>query len=328
MNLTSARFFWLLTLVPAACLSPARSSWALQFSPRLESAEWLVQGSQFECRISQPIPEFGEAVFQHSAGEKLHFQLLASTPQMKAGRAALTVTTPVWKPGGRIQQLGYVDVVEEKGAINVDEKMASRLLQELYDGKQVEFARRAWYDDNKVVKVGLSNINFRGAYDKYVGCLAELLPVNYGQIERTSLQFKAGQEELTTGETELLDDIITYSKADTQVRSLFIDGHSDSEGPRAENLEISKRRAEKVMHYLINGGLDPSAIVTRWHGERYPVASNRTADGRAQNRRVTVRLSKEPPPEIPEFDSNEEPETLDTQAILDSLGPPAATDTQ
>lgn len=302
-------------VAPAAAL-------AVNFSPSAQTSEWMVEGSMFECRMAQPIPDFGKAVFYHEAGEDLHFFLLADSPRMKSGRAALTVTNPVWKPGGKIEPLGYVDVKEDQSSIDLNDKLANKLLQELYAGHQVEFSRQAWFDASQTVSVAISNVNFRGAYEKYVECLAELLPVNYAQVERTSLQFKAGQEELSETEINRLDDILTYAKADHAIQSFFIDGHSDSQGTRSENLEISKRRAEKVVRYLVDGGLDRSAIILRWHGERYPVASNRTANGRSENRRVTVRLSKEPPPPITDVIAPGLPPEIDTQAIQEALGQP------
>ena len=54
-----------------------------------------------------------------------------------------------------------------------------------------------------------------------------------------------------------------------------------------------KQRAEKVTAYLLQKGIPPEKIVSRYHGERYPVAANnRTNDGRERNRRVTIRLER------------------------------------
>lgn len=295
------------------------SAMGANFSPKVHNSEWMVEGSQFGCRLAQPIPDFGKAVFFHEAGEQLSFILMADAPKMKRGRALIQLINPAWKPDGKVSSLGYVDVRQDQSSIEVDEKTANRMLQALFGGRQVEFTRQSWYDASQTVRVAVSNVNFRGAYDKYVACLAELLPVNFAQIERTSLLFKAGQELLSEKESKVLDDILTYAQADTDVQSFFIDGHSDSQGTRAENLEVSKRRAEKVMKYLTHGGVEREAIVLRWHGERYPVASNRTASGRAKNRRVTVRVSKEAPPELPDLEMAGVADGIDPEAIKDAL---------
>ena len=76
------------------------------------------------------------------------------------------------------------------------------------------------------------------------------------------------------------------------------------------------------MKYLVSGGVDRASIVLRWHGERYPVASNRTVAGRAKNRRVTVRVSKEPAPVLPELETTVAGNAIDTEALKEALGEP------
>jgi outer membrane protein OmpA-like peptidoglycan-associated protein len=72
--------------------------------------------------------------------------------------------------------------------------------------------------------------------------------------------------------------------------SIEIVGHTDSTGNHAYNVGLSQRRAQSVANYLIAQGVDASRLSTRGAGPDQPVASNATADGRAQNRRVEVTL--------------------------------------
>jgi outer membrane protein OmpA-like peptidoglycan-associated protein len=65
-------------------------------------------------------------------------------------------------------------------------------------------------------------------------------------------------------------------------------GHTDSKGSDAYNQALSERRAASVREYLASQGLDGSKISTSGRGEADPVASNDTADGRQQNRRVHI----------------------------------------
>jgi outer membrane protein OmpA-like peptidoglycan-associated protein len=271
---------------------------AVTYQTELERSEWLVSTSIYACTMEQSIPDFGSALFHHYAGEKASFRLFSNTPRMKAGEALLTVISPFWKPGGEKLRLGYVDVKEDNNPITLNDSLAYRLMHELYNGRQVEFVRRAWFSGNQPVNVGISNVNFRGAYDQYIECLTQLLPVNFSQVERVALQYPEGRDELDPRQLKKITDVLTFVNAETGIRSLYIDGHTDSRGTRAENLDISKLRAEAVQKILIEGGVDKNQILIRWHGERYPVASNRTSEGRAKNRRVTVRLSKEPLPEM------------------------------
>ncbi len=287
---------------------------AVSFRPALESSEWYVRSSIYECRMSQIIPNFGEAVITHRAGLAVSFQLFSDLPKMKAGRAAIRVTSPFWKPGGEVTPLGFVDVSEGKTTLDLDAQLTNRVIESLYQGLQVEVIRRSRFDPETSVVVSVSNVNFRGAYDKYLECLATLLPVNFEQVERISISFASGKNSLDSESEEKIQRILTFVNAQTGVQSIYIDGHTDSFGTRAENLEISKRRAEIVKNSLVRGGVDESKIWVRWHGERYPVASNRTPSGRAENRRVTIRLSKNPLPEIA-FDGIDE-NTMEEEKMM------------
>ncbi|WP_439859482.1 OmpA family protein [Pseudomonas sp. MBLB4136] len=72
--------------------------------------------------------------------------------------------------------------------------------------------------------------------------------------------------------------------------SIEIVGHTDSTGSHAYNMNLSQRRAQSVANYLIAQGVDQTRLSTRGAGPDQPLASNATADGRAQNRRVEVNL--------------------------------------
>ena len=67
-------------------------------------------------------------------------------------------------------------------------------------------------------------------------------------------------------------------------------GHADSIGSDAYNQKLSVRRAESVKAYLVSKGLEPNRVYTEGKGEKQPVASNKTADGRAKNRRTEIEV--------------------------------------
>jgi OOP family OmpA-OmpF porin len=68
--------------------------------------------------------------------------------------------------------------------------------------------------------------------------------------------------------------------------NLEIRGHTDSSGDDAANLDLSQRRAEAVMRYLSDRGVEAIRMTATGLGETMPVADNNTASGRARNRRV------------------------------------------
>lgn len=71
-------------------------------------------------------------------------------------------------------------------------------------------------------------------------------------------------------------------------------GHTDSMGSEAHNQRLSLRRAEAVNAYLVNQGVPVDRIRTEGRGESQPMASNDTAQGRSQNRRVEITVVEQP----------------------------------
>lgn len=78
-----------------------------------------------------------------------------------------------------------------------------------------------------------------------------------------------------------------------------VNGYTDSTGSDAYNLKLSQQRANAVAGALIQRGVSPQRIMPVGYGKADPVASNDTADGRAQNRRVEIRIA--PPPAADEM---------------------------
>lgn len=72
--------------------------------------------------------------------------------------------------------------------------------------------------------------------------------------------------------------------------SLVIDGHTDSTGSDTTNQVLSERRAESVRSFLVNQGVAAGRAIARGNGERYPLCTNSTAEGRACNRRVEIQI--------------------------------------
>jgi OOP family OmpA-OmpF porin len=82
-----------------------------------------------------------------------------------------------------------------------------------------------------------------------------------------------------------------YETARAQLeRATYVEiiGHTDDVGDDAYNQDLSEQRAANVYDYLVEIGADPSKMVTVGAGERMPIASNKTPEGRAENRRVEV----------------------------------------
>ena len=69
-----------------------------------------------------------------------------------------------------------------------------------------------------------------------------------------------------------------------------ISGHTDNIGTNEYNRELSLKRAQEVVNYLIKTGVDSERMVARGYGEIKPIAPNNTEEGRATNRRTELKI--------------------------------------
>lgn len=280
------RLFLILLLALAA---PAQ---ALTFQTRMEKVQWTVAGDQFECRLSQQIDGYGEAMFVRRAGERPVFELSAWSNLMRPGPAQVFNTAPPWRPELRPQVLGAGTVASGTKALQLPYQQAGQMLAGLSAGLQPTIQRSSLSDAGPVTVV-VSSVGYRQAWDEFQTCANGLLPMNIDQISRSAIGFPSGGAELDAQAQRMLDVALAYIEADPAVGRIQLDGHSDNVGDRLRNRELSRQRVLAVQAYLTERGVDPELISTRFHGERYPVAANNSAAGRAKNRRVTLRLERE-----------------------------------
>jgi OOP family OmpA-OmpF porin len=86
-----------------------------------------------------------------------------------------------------------------------------------------------------------------------------------------------------------LDDLVSKVK-DINLEVVIAVGHTDSVGTDAYNQKLSVRRSEAVKAYLVSKGIEKNRVYTEGKGEKQPVADNKTAEGRAKNRRVEIEV--------------------------------------
>jgi outer membrane protein OmpA-like peptidoglycan-associated protein len=91
----------------------------------------------------------------------------------------------------------------------------------------------------------------------------------------------------------ILDEAISTLKEYKDI-TLSVDGYTDGIGTEAYNQKLSVRRAQAVADYLAKGGIAASRMTVRGFGKSNPVASNDTAEGRAENRRVELKITEQP----------------------------------
>lgn len=107
------------------------------------------------------------------------------------------------------------------------------------------------------------------------------------RIVLRGVNFETDSAKLTDESLAILDGVSATLSANPQIR-VMVSGHTDSDGDDAYNKDLSQRRAQSVVDYLVSQGVDRNNMIAKGYGEEQPIAGNDDADGKAVNRRVEL----------------------------------------
>ncbi|MCE7903799.1 MAG: hypothetical protein DYH20_14465 [Gammaproteobacteria bacterium PRO9] len=111
------------------------------------------------------------------------------------------------------------------------------------------------------------------------------------QLVLKGVLFSTNSATLTASDQSILDSV-AKTLAERTGYTVAVVGHTDNTGSDAYNQSLSQRRADAVRDYLVSQGIPAGSLSAVGMGESEPIATNDTADGRAENRRVTLDFSK------------------------------------
>ncbi len=110
---------------------------------------------------------------------------------------------------------------------------------------------------------------------------------------RGNIQFDFNSAVIKKQSNPLLDETYEVLKKHPELGLVSIEGHTDSIGSASYNLDLSKRRAKSVVEYLVAKGIPQERLISDGFGFERPIATNKTALGRAKNRRVEFKLVRD-----------------------------------
>ena len=141
-------------------------------------------------------------------------------------------------------------------------------------------------DDNCKNEVGPASNN---------GCpepvITEVAEKKMGEFAKTIL-FNSGRSTFLPSVSDKLDGIVTIMKEFSKA-TFMIEGHTDSTGSKSLNEKLSAKRAAAVKDYLVQNGVDASRLDSKGFGEDNPIDTNKSRAGRANNRRVEIKVTNE-----------------------------------
>ncbi|HEY4375433.1 MAG TPA: OmpA family protein [Burkholderiales bacterium] len=114
-------------------------------------------------------------------------------------------------------------------------------------------------------------------------------PVNQKMTFAADTFFDFDKSVLKPDAKRALDDLVGKI-ANINLEVVIAVGHTDAIGSNAYNDKLSVRRAEAVKAYLVSKGIETNRVYTEGKGKKQPIADNKTAEGRAKNRRVEVEV--------------------------------------
>lgn len=105
-----------------------------------------------------------------------------------------------------------------------------------------------------------------------------------------AVTFDTGRAEVRPANYETLNALaLVFKEYDKTVIDVM--GHTDSDGSQAYNQDLSEQRARAVARYLASQNVNPARLLAVGYGESYPIASNATASGKQENRRVEIQIA-------------------------------------
>jgi outer membrane protein OmpA-like peptidoglycan-associated protein len=108
-------------------------------------------------------------------------------------------------------------------------------------------------------------------------------------IVLNNINFESGKTNFNVASSTDLDKLIQFLKDNPSLK-LEIQGHTDNVGTAVGNVKLSQARANSIVNYLVKKGIESNRLFAKGYGSSKPLASNTSSDGKAQNRRVEMKL--------------------------------------
>lgn len=144
---------------------------------------------------------------------------------------------------------------------------------------------------NSEIDVLLSTVHFRDSHLAFTQCVSNLYPYTFEQVRKLTVHFNLEDATLHADTKVALNRMAEYAKIDSTIKRIAVSGHTDNHGRKRINIPLSEARALNIKKYLIEEcDLAENLITTSFRREFTAATSNKTATGRAHNRRAEIEL--------------------------------------
>lgn len=320
---------WLIPLFLSVCYHLYGDAYHLS----VDELDWRQeQKKYFFCRMVQAIPLFGSVAIEASAGRQLSIEISSSLFPVLPETAQLELLPIPWgeftnpvsvNPGYSkvpIEKIEFLNDLASDGIRFIIPLPARELLQKMSSHSRLSLTivSNNQHTDNRDITVTIPTVGMLPSLTESADCIDTLLPKSFQQLQQYNLYYTSGQKEPDSEQRQWLADTVRYLEVDDTINAITIDGHSDGAPfkqtnetlSRLKNLKLSEERAFNISRqlkaYIEEAKIPhPIDIKVRHHGERYPLAGNRTTKDRQLNRRVEISLERKPLTEHETPDINE-----------------------
>lgn len=275
----------------------SRAGMALEaglFEVPLDDLEWIFsEVDSLECSLTKPVPGIGPVTLSAKAGARSHIVIPSHLLPLPHGSVYVGLAPASWNRTDQLSSVAARPHSTENGLVLELEMLPSVWLAQLSRPLRLMLHFHGELGSD-LVAVEVPTVGASLHRVRMTDCIKRLLPYDFEQLNGSVFYFQAGKDQLDDYQIAKLKCMASYLKKDDSVKSVVVDGHSDSSGDRLRNLQLSKKRAEAVVAHLEAAGIPAEReLRVRHHGQRYPTAANGTRAGRALNRRVVVRLGRD-----------------------------------
>lgn len=172
---------------------------------------------------------------------------------------------------------------EYQGLTDTTGKFTTRLPA----GDKYEIFILGFKDSTSYIILEIPPVQGKAYYKNPFKVNIQFLPAKSFVLE--DCNFETGKADLEEDSYKVLDELVAYLNRKDDER-IELQGHTDNVGSAKSNLILSDARANTVRTYLLSKGIDPNRVTAKGYGLTVPVSSNKTEEGRAQNRRTEVKI--------------------------------------
>lgn len=260
------------------------------YQSAVHEAKWQIEESPLLCSLQHEITDYGQIMFHRESGEPLQLSITTQDHPASQSTAELVITNTPWQNEAISQKLMTLPVTYGQREFTVEGITASKALSALQQGQFVQL-KYASQSSTQPLSVILSNVQFLPAMRDFQACSDKMHPDSFHDLQQFSVYFESEKAILDNSASQRMKRLADYLKLDDSITRIIIESHTDSFGRRELNTELSEQRAQVVKTFLIEQAeVDEAIIETHSYRDNKPIASNKTPEGRAKNRRTELRL--------------------------------------